>query len=694
MGDLPKDFENSVWQLILQLTPSAITIGRDPSIKLSDATFRPDILALFEENRFLLCECKFTISNAFVSNWLSEFRSVRRDLEAALKKSGYSQFIYLLFVQDKSKLEDHVRTTAENLRVKLVDDREVRYFHSLQKQSGIGISPIFWARVAPSLIRNQELRVPALRIKTHAKREAFIFSLNAHDLLKRSFVSHRELHSLEEGEIGFQRMLQKKKLAEVAEYIKDRNVFPTPVVVAFSKRSPAVFEPIPISQKATDDMRQIIEFGHLRLPKQVNSIQIIDGQHRLYGYSKLPWSEKHIVHVLAYRDESGGLASMFVDINSKQTKVPSSLLWELYPDIFGEDDPEYWKAEISSIVEAVSCKLLPTYVQHISSGMQGPISFQTLCSEVNRAKLLDVLGDKTALQTILEAFFTTLIQLGEKYADVNANFVFSNNGIVPMIRTSGRIIQFEKAHNRSENLKRKTALQDTFNRYFEPIYKKYASFGVAKLREMRKRTGNSGFNQTEDEITEIIRSGYLHNFPYRPKKTPPQWEAAVDRCAALIVSMNREAMDSGRLVGFVFRDFDPDRFKRELSRPIDGEDAFERVLTILFKEILEGSGKDGPDSRVKSLLGVSSVYEIPVISELNVLRTYWGHNRTQVDAGKRQKALLALGKLSMKQPLVGVSELDKTEWQKAAISLLERINDELLDKILVAIRIPKQINMA
>ena len=43
---------------------------------------------------------------------------------------------------------------------------------------------------------------------------------------------------------------------------------------------------------------------------------------------------------------------------------------------------------------------------------------------------------------------------------------------------------------------------------------------------MRKRSGNSGINQTEDEFAEAIRSGYLHSFPYRPKKTPPDWQEA------------------------------------------------------------------------------------------------------------------------------------------------------------------------
>jgi len=197
-------------------------------------------------------------------------------------------------------------------------------------------------------------------------------------------------------------------------------------------------------------MREVIEFGFLRLPRDVNSVQIIDGQHRLYGYSKLPRSEAHIVHVLAYRDEGEDLATMFVDINSKQTKVPASLLWELYPDIFGEDNPEYWKAQISEAVEAAAHRQLAGLVEQHSTGTRGPISFQTLCSEVSRAGLLDQFRDSSGLQTCLEALFAVMKELGTLYPGVNNEFLFTNNSLSAVIRTAGRILQFEIANNRRD----------------------------------------------------------------------------------------------------------------------------------------------------------------------------------------------------------------------------------------------------
>ena len=205
---------------------------------------------------------------------------------------------------------------------------------------------------------------------------------------------------------------------------------------------------------------------------------------------------------------------------------------------------------------------------------------------------------------------------------------------------------------------------------------------------MRKRSGNSGINQTEDEVTEAIRDGYLHAFPYRPRKTPPDWEEAVDKCASVISSINRAASDSGRSPGWVFKDFDTERFKKTVGKPIDSQDAFGVVLSQLYKDIYEGSGKDGADNRVKSFLNLTSISQLDPIRELNLLRTYWEHKGTQIDPTKKQKAMSAMSQLSGRNSLTALSELDKSDWQKAACALLTNINNQMLEPLRIAVTSP------
>lgn len=619
-------FENTVWSVVHSLSPNAITVGRDPEIRMRKGVFRPDIVAFFEESVALVVECKLTKSDAFISNWISQFRDMKRDLEEILKNNGRKQIVWVLAVEDRAALKEHVRRNADQLRVRLLDQREIRYFSTLHKMLGLGVSHLFWSKVAPWMIRHREERLPALRVNLGKSRDAYVFSVNAHDLLSRSFVSHRELHSPEEGQIGFQRMLQRKKLNEVADYIERFKVFPTPIIVAFRKSGAAIFEPLPMKERAAESLRHQIQFGHIRLPKEPNAIQIIDGQHRLYGYTRFQRDDRHIVQVLAYTAAEGqSLATMFVDINSKQTKVPSSLLWELYPDIYGEDDPQFYRTVISRVCESVAKDHLKGHLKHLSSGMQGDISFHTLCAEVERAHLFEEAGgllqNEHELEVVLDAFFAVLNELGQNYPGVNNTFVFSNNGIAPFIRVMGRVVRYEITSGRKTNLRTKTLLVETFRNFFDPVYRYYLGQGETKLRSLRKRIGNAGSNQTDDEITEQIRGGYRPDFPYRPKKILPHWEDAVNKFIGLVANINRRGSESGRMAGWVFKEFDPEKCKKQLTRAIDSYPNFGNVLDVLYQEVIEGSGKD-PDNRLARLMNVPRVYDLDYVGKLNVVRVY------------------------------------------------------------------------
>jgi len=684
--DQDRDFENKVWSLFFQLRPTHITLGRDPEIKLKSQSFRPDLIAIFADRDLaFVVECKHTKADAFISNWLSSFRHARQELGETMEEVGCKQVVHLLALEDKGALKDYTKSNADLLRVRLVDEREVGYFLRLRK-SGIGIQHLFLASVAPQLVRQKEEKLPALHVKRGKGRDAFVFSINAHDLLTRCFVSHRELHSPEEGEVGFQRMLQRKKLREIARHIEKYRVFPTPIVVAF--RKPPVFELLPLSQRASESTRGYVEFGYIKLPRDPRSIQIIDGQHRLYGYSLLQKDEQHIVSVIALEgsgDQSP--ASTFVDINSKQTRVSSGLLWELYPDIYSEDDAEYYRATISRLTEATARKHLKGHVAITTTGMKGEMSFHAICEEIKRTHLYHpsagALQTERELSDVLDAFFSVLNELGATYPPVNPSFVYSNNGIAPMIRTMGRIVNYEIAQNRRPNIKSKPLLVDTFKRFFEPVYRRYANMGENALRNLRKESvGNAGSNRREDEITTWIRAEYKADFPYREKKAPPEWTDAIDEFVSRINNINRRVTETGRVKEWVFSEFDGEDIKNRLGRRIDDSDRLQSVLNLLYQEVIEGSGKDGSENRLAPLLCVQRIYEVSVIERLNILRTYGFHKRGQVDATKRRRAMEALQYLLQRGEPVAPSDLTPTDYQNIAINLLRELNSQVLEPAL------------
>lgn len=113
---------------------------------------------------------------------------------------------------------------------------------------------------------------------------------------------------------GFQRVLDKKRAHEIASYIDSGlGTIPTSIILSAQEDAELTY----------DSKNKTIEFKNFRY-----SFLILDGQHRVYGFS---FAETKIrVPVVIYngltrRDES----RLFIDINSKQRGVPTELLLDI-----------------------------------------------------------------------------------------------------------------------------------------------------------------------------------------------------------------------------------------------------------------------------------------------------------------------------------------------------------------------------
>jgi DGQHR domain-containing protein len=106
-----------------------------------------------------------------------------------------------------------------------------------------------------------------------------------------------------------------------------------------------------ISNKENSDPN--IKFGWLTLPSKYRSAWVIDGQHRLYGFSRL--DDKFLdqsLFVLAFEKMAiQKEADLFITINHKQKSVPKSLLVSLLADIrMGDSDPSTALSALGSAV--------------------------------------------------------------------------------------------------------------------------------------------------------------------------------------------------------------------------------------------------------------------------------------------------------------------------------------------------------
>ncbi len=208
-----------------------------------------DVIALFSTQRIqvaVIVECKFSAQgaypSAFLAEWLSKIRQHRNDLRKLFTEEVHLPKLLIVgAVNDISDIEPRIKTEAGQLGVKWLDSKQVEYFQKVHDESGIGINHLFWSTVAPDTISLKNKPIPAMKIKSGQGSEAYIFSANAHDVLDRAYVSHRELKGVHD-QTAYQRMFKKKKLKAIREYITRYSTFPTPIVVAFDQHAGQVFD--------------------------------------------------------------------------------------------------------------------------------------------------------------------------------------------------------------------------------------------------------------------------------------------------------------------------------------------------------------------------------------------------------------------------------------------------------------------
>lgn len=112
---------------------------------------------------------------------------------------------------------------------------------------------------------------------------------------------------------GIQRELSVRRIRDIADYAETTDAaFPTPILLAVSSND------------------CVIENGTIYIPAD-NSAEIIDGQHRVYGLREAKNKDNFVVPVVIIVDPTEEeKALLFATINSTQTKVPASLIYELF----------------------------------------------------------------------------------------------------------------------------------------------------------------------------------------------------------------------------------------------------------------------------------------------------------------------------------------------------------------------------
>ncbi|MSM39516.1 MAG: DGQHR domain-containing protein [Geobacter sp.] len=284
-------FEDRVWTLLAKLGFTTLS-KRDLRLPYTDDETIPgkqiDVFAADDET-IIIVECKSAeeMKTKHFSKELNEYDKVISGGNKVLKKEFSKEHkIKYIFATNNINLSENDRKRLAELKMTHFNQDEIHYYEQLQARLGKSakyqfLAKLFKGQNIPSL----ENKIPAVRGQMGGF-YYYSFTIEPEKLLKISYILHSI--NVNDDDDGYQRLVSKKRLTEIEHFIDKGGYFPNSIILNINtnKEEPLYFDRV----SCTHDSK-ISEPVILHLPKQYHSAFVIDGQHRLYGYSNTKYKK-------------------------------------------------------------------------------------------------------------------------------------------------------------------------------------------------------------------------------------------------------------------------------------------------------------------------------------------------------------------------------------------------------------------
>lgn len=540
-------FEDKVWVILAKM---GFTTLNKSDLKLpytTDETIPGKQIDVFaaDSETIILVECKSAqeMKKEYFSTVLNEYDKVISGGSKVLKKEFTDKHkIRYIFATNNIILSDNDRKRLRELNMIHFNQDDIHYYEQLLNTVGSAAKYQLLAR----LFKDQQ--IPALDNKTPAVRGKmggyyyYSFSLEPEKLLKISYILHRINVNNDDG--GYQRLVTKGRLKEIESFINGGGYFPNSIILNINTKKE---EPLNFDKIACTHDSKITEPVILHLPKKYHSAFIIDGQHRLYGYSNTKYKETNSIPVVAFENlPADEQIELFVQINSKQRPVSKNLLTTIVADIMWNSDKydaalEAFMSRLLSDLgtrddsplyrcimlgdkkkTAITCITLDTTIKH---GFKKTMLFARL----NKKKLAEtgylwrdpIKEDGTIdYQDMLDKsylFFRTYFDhIKDKTKDIwslgsdPGGFVAMNIGVVCFIRLAndilGHIKKYEGEDFHSIDGKK---IADMVIVFLDPVIAYVTAFDATKINQFRKyATSPSGVDTGVREFQNEIHKSF------------------------------------------------------------------------------------------------------------------------------------------------------------------------------------------
>ncbi len=536
-------FEDRVWTMLAKMG-FTIMSKRDLRLPYTEDESIPgkqiDVFAADGET-IIVVECKSAeeMKTQHFSKELNEYDKViiggNKTLKAAFSK-GYK--IKYIFATNNIALGKNDKKRLAELNMTHFNQDEINYYEQLLSRLGTSakyqlLAKLFKGQDIPTLAN----KIPAVRGQMGGY-HYYSFSIEPEKLLKIAYILHSINVSDEDD--GYQRLVSKKRLTEIEHFINKGGYFPNSIILNINTKKD---EQLHFDRVACTHDSKISEPVILHLPKHYHSAFVIDGQHRLYGYSNTKYAATNSIPVVAFENLlSQEQVNQFVQINSKQQPVSQNLLTTISADLLWNSD------KYDAAIEALMSKLLtrlgqkedsPLYRRivigdvkktplaciYLRTTIDYGLGKSNFFAKLNRKKLVEtghlwsdpVQADGTfdykEMMDKCYLFFKTYFDHVKEKTEVIWNlgsapggYVATTIGVVCFIRIASNLLDFIKQYE-GEDFSTKTGqeIAELLFRYLEPVFIFLNGFDAGKIAQFRNYGSNprgveSGVREFQQEI--------------------------------------------------------------------------------------------------------------------------------------------------------------------------------------------------
>lgn len=527
-----EQFEDRVWLLFYQM--GFLHMNKDRNFKMTydfqnpNFTQQIDVFAADEET-VLIVECK-SADKTKDGTFKKEIEALHGQMDG-LRKTALKQFpgrkVKFIWAVHNYIMSPKDIQRMEEWGIIFFSDSTIDYYCELVRHLGTCARfQLLGNLLANTEIKNMQNKIPAIKGRMGGH-EYYEFSIEPEKLLKIGYVLHRS-EANKNMMPTYQRIIKKKRLKEVQNFINNGGYFPNSLIISIDTKGKG----IQFDQSLTKVDGALSKLGILHLPKRYHSAYIIDGQHRLYGYSDTDYSKTNTIPVVAFIDlDRTEQLKLFMDINENQKAVSKTLRVTLNSDMLWDSSDYNARREALRSMIAQKCGEEPTsallgriVIGEDEKNSTKCITIEAIQQALKKSHFLSVygknnviisdgsfdVGDNQATVDLLYPFLEACFRLIKtnceaEWAAGEQGILTINRGIQAVIRVIDDIViqllEQKKIVPKSQNI---DEIVDEVEYYLEPLISYINTIDDPARKELKGFLGGGADNKFWRSFEKVI----------------------------------------------------------------------------------------------------------------------------------------------------------------------------------------------